>query len=221
MPTGSSRLGRGQKALSSLCRCRAGSGGIAHGHHPAGLSLIPQLFGVPVVLKQTTFETSQTDTHGVGSARSLRLKSSSQKNPSQYCDTALMRHTFRNECTEANFGARIRYSDNVSGPLPTSTVVLPNCVHRPVHQVGISIPKGRNGPAPSGIARRARPAGQRYCAAAGLRGTNHPTESGRHRDEIATHATAYGRAPRRIRQRSNVAAGKLDTTVRQLALDIP
>ena len=51
---------------------------------------------------QTTFETSQTDTHGVGSARSLRLKSSSQKNPSQYCDTELMRHTFRNECTEAN-----------------------------------------------------------------------------------------------------------------------
>jgi hypothetical protein len=49
-----------------------------------------------------------------------------------------MRHTFRNVCTEANFGARIRYSDNVSGPLPTSTVVLPNCVHRPVHQVGIS-----------------------------------------------------------------------------------
>jgi hypothetical protein len=52
--------------------------------------------------KLTTFETSQTDTHGVGSARSLRLKSSSQKNPSQYCDTALMRHTFRNECNEAN-----------------------------------------------------------------------------------------------------------------------
>jgi hypothetical protein len=49
-----------------------------------------------------------------------------------------MRHTFRNECTEANFGARIRNSDNVSGLLPTSTVVLPNCVHRPVHQVGIS-----------------------------------------------------------------------------------
>ena len=45
-----------------------------------------------------------------------------------------MRHTFRNVCTEANFGARIRYSDNVSGPLPTSNVVLPNCVHRPVHQ---------------------------------------------------------------------------------------
>jgi hypothetical protein len=54
------------------------------------------------VSQQTTFETSQTDTHGVGSARSLRLKSSSQKNPSQYCDTALMRHTFRNECNEAN-----------------------------------------------------------------------------------------------------------------------
>jgi hypothetical protein len=88
----------------------------------------------------TTFETSQTDTHGIGSARSLRLKNSSQKKPSQYCDTALMRHTCRNECTEANFGARIRYSDNVSGPLPTSTVVLPNCVHRPVHQVGISMP---------------------------------------------------------------------------------
>jgi hypothetical protein len=34
-------------------------------------------------------------------------------------------------------------------------------------------------------------------------------ESGRHRDEIATHATAYGRAPRRIRHRSNVAAGKI------------
>jgi hypothetical protein len=31
------------------------------------------------------------------------------------------------------------YSDNVSGALPTSAVVLPNCVHRPVHQVGISI----------------------------------------------------------------------------------
>ena len=56
-------------------------------------------------------------------------------------DTALMRHTFRNECTEANFGARIRYSDNVSGPLPTSTVVLPNCVHRLVYQVGISMPR--------------------------------------------------------------------------------
>ena len=42
----------------------------------------------------TTFETPQTDTHGIGSARSLRLKSSSQKKPSQYCDTALVRHTF-------------------------------------------------------------------------------------------------------------------------------
>jgi hypothetical protein len=44
-------------------------------------------------------------------------------------------------CTEANFGARIRYSDNVSGLLPTSTVVLPNCVHRPAHHVGISMPR--------------------------------------------------------------------------------
>src|ERR1700739_1939165 len=88
--------------------------------------------------RKTPFETSQTDTHGIVSARSLRLKNSSQKKPSQYCDTALMRHTFRNECTEANFGACVRYSDNVSDPLPTSTVVLPNCVHRPVHQVGIS-----------------------------------------------------------------------------------
>ena len=52
-----------------------------------------------------------------------------------------MRDVFRNECTEANFGARIRHSDNVSGPVPTSTVVLPNCVHRPVHQVGISMPR--------------------------------------------------------------------------------
>ena len=95
----------------------------------------------PACLETTTFETSQTDTHGIGSARSLRLKNSSQKKPSQCCDTALMRHTFRNVSTEANFGARIRYSDNVSGPLPTSTVVLPNCVHRPVHQVGISMPR--------------------------------------------------------------------------------
>jgi hypothetical protein len=85
---------------------------------------------VKAVLK-TTFETSHTDTHGIGSARSLRLKNSSQKKPSQYRDTALMRHTFRNVCTEANFGARIRYSDNVSGLLLTSTVVLPNCVHSP------------------------------------------------------------------------------------------
>jgi hypothetical protein len=90
--------------------------------------------GVNYVSNKTTFETSQTDTHGIGSARSLRLKNSSQKKPSQYCDTALMRHTFRNECTEANFGARIRYSDNVSGPPPTSTVVLPDCVHRPPEQ---------------------------------------------------------------------------------------
>ena len=55
---------------------------------------------------------------------------------------AILRHSahatsFRNECTEANFGARIRYSDNVSGPLPTSTVVLPNCVHRLVYEVGV------------------------------------------------------------------------------------
>ena len=28
---------------------------------------------------------------------------------------------------------------------PTSTVVLPNCVHRPVHQVGISIPRDPTG----------------------------------------------------------------------------
>jgi hypothetical protein len=96
--------------------------------------------GSALVSKQT-FETSQTDIHGIGSARSLRLKYSSQKKPSQYCDTAHMRHTFRNECTQANFGARIRYSDNVSGPLPTSTVVLPNCVHRPRHQVDISMPR--------------------------------------------------------------------------------
>ena len=79
--------------------------------------------------------------HRHGLPRSWRLICLSQKKPSQYCDTALMRHTFRNECTEANFGARIRYSDNVSGPLPASTVVLPNCVHRPVHQVGISMPR--------------------------------------------------------------------------------
>ena len=71
-----------------------------------------------------------TDTHGMGSARSLRLNSSSQKKPSQYCDIALMRHRFRTECTEANSGARIRYCDNVSGPLPTSAVVLPNCVRQ-------------------------------------------------------------------------------------------
>jgi hypothetical protein len=44
-----------------------------------------------------TYETSQTDTHGIGSARSLRLKSASQKKPSKYCDTALMRHTFQIE----------------------------------------------------------------------------------------------------------------------------
>jgi hypothetical protein len=73
----------------------------------------------------TSFETSQTDTHGIGSARSLRLKNSSRKKPSQYRDTALMRHTFRNVCTEANFGARIRYSDNVSGPLPTEELSIP------------------------------------------------------------------------------------------------
>jgi hypothetical protein len=97
---------------------------------------------VPLSLAtRSTFEMSQTDTQGIGSARSLRVKNSSQKKPSQYCDTALMRHTFRNECTEANFGARIRYSDNVSGPLPASTVVLPNCAHRPVHQDGISMPR--------------------------------------------------------------------------------
>jgi hypothetical protein len=33
--------------------------------------------------------------------------------------SAFMRHTFRTECTEANSGARIRYCDNVSGPLHT------------------------------------------------------------------------------------------------------
>jgi hypothetical protein len=92
-------------------------------------------------LKQTTFETPRSDTYGIGSARSLRLKNPSQKKPSQDRDTALTRHTFRNVCTEANFGARIRYSDNVSGQLPTSTVVLPNCVHRPAYQVGISMPR--------------------------------------------------------------------------------
>jgi hypothetical protein len=95
---------------------------------------------VPLSLAtRTTFEMSQTDTQGIGSV--VASENSSQKKTSQYCDTALMRHTFRNERTEANFGARIRYSDNVSALLPTSTVVLPNCVHRPVHQVGISMPR--------------------------------------------------------------------------------
>jgi hypothetical protein len=89
----------------------------------------------------TTFETSQIDTHGIESARSLRLKVCLRRSRRNIATAALMRHTFRNVCTEANFGARIRYSDNVSGPLPTSTVVLPNCVHRPVHQVGISMPR--------------------------------------------------------------------------------
>jgi hypothetical protein len=79
------------------------------------------------VSKQTTTEASQTDTHGTGSDRSLRLKSSSQRKPSQYCDRAIMRNTFRTACTEANVGARIRYSDNVSGPLLTSAVVLLSC----------------------------------------------------------------------------------------------
>ena len=94
---------------------------------------------------QTTFETSQTDTHGVGSARSLRLKSSSQKNPSQYCDTALMRHTFRNECTEANLEPVSDTPTTCPVRFPLQTVVLPNCVHRPVHQVGISIPRDPTG----------------------------------------------------------------------------
>jgi hypothetical protein len=98
-------------------------------------------------LGKTTFETSQTETHGIGSAGPLRLKSFVSEEA-----VAILRHSshatyisFRNECTEANFGARIRYSDNLSGPLPTSTVVLPNCVHRPVHQVGISMPRDATG----------------------------------------------------------------------------
>ena len=173
------------------------------------------------VSQQTTFETSQTDTHGVGSARSLRLKSSSQKNPSQYCDTALMRHTFRNECNEAN----LEPVSDTPTTCPVRFPLQPSCCRTvctdPYIRLASAYLRDATGRPLPVSARRARPAGQRYCAAAGLRGTNHPTESGRHRDEIATHATAYGRAPRRIRQRSNVAAGKLDTTVRQLALDIP
>jgi hypothetical protein len=49
----------------------------------------------------------------VGPARPLRLKNPSQKKSSQYCDTALMRHASRIECTKMIFGARTRYSDNV------------------------------------------------------------------------------------------------------------
>ena len=102
----------------------------------------PSITGSAHVCLETDGIRDVPDRHPrIGSARSLRLKNSSQKKPSQYRDTALTRLTFRNECTEANFGARIRYSDNVSGPLPTSTVVLPHCVHRPVHQVGISMPR--------------------------------------------------------------------------------
>jgi hypothetical protein len=40
----------------------------------------------------------------------LRLKNPSQKKPSQYCDTALMRHPFRIGCTKVDFGARTRHS---------------------------------------------------------------------------------------------------------------
>jgi hypothetical protein len=40
----------------------------------------------------------------------LRLKNPSQKEPSQYRDTALMRHAFRIGCTKVDFGARTRHS---------------------------------------------------------------------------------------------------------------
>ena len=72
---------------------------------------------------------NQTETHGMDVPVRCVSKVCLKKKPSQYRDTALMRHTFRNECTEANFGARIRYSDNVSGLLPTSTVVV-RCLKR-------------------------------------------------------------------------------------------
>ena len=104
------------------------------------------------VSQQTTFETSQTDTHGVGSARSLRLKSSSQMKPSQYCDTALIRHTFRNEFTEANFW----------GPHPILRKRVRSASHfnRRVAQLRAQTSTsswhqhawGLNEPAPSGIA---------------------------------------------------------------------
>jgi hypothetical protein len=99
-----------------------------------------QVTAVAASRKKTTFEMSETDTQGIGSARSLPLKNSSQKKPSQYCDTALMRHPSEG-VHRSEFGARVRYCDNVSGPLPTSAVVLPTCVHRPVHQVGIGMPR--------------------------------------------------------------------------------
>ena len=70
-----------------------------------GVARPPNSSQVDHHLTLTTYEMSQTDTHGRGCG-SLGLKSRSQKKASQYCDTALMRHTFRNECTEANFGAR-------------------------------------------------------------------------------------------------------------------
>src|SRR4051812_5091966 len=51
-----------------------------------------------------------------------------------------MRHTFRNECNEANLEP-VSDTTTCPVPLPTSTAELPNCVHRPVHQVGISMPR--------------------------------------------------------------------------------
>jgi hypothetical protein len=97
-------------------------------------------------------ETSQTDTQAMGSAGSLRLKNSSQKKPSQYCDTALMRHI------RFGMSAPKQTLERVSDTPTTCPVrfpLQPSCCLTACTDPYIRLASaclGRNGPAPSGIA---------------------------------------------------------------------
>jgi hypothetical protein len=90
-----------------------------------------------VVLKQTTYETSQTG----DPARRICQVVASQKFVSeevaQYCDIALVRHTFPDGCPTEN-RSRLIFR-RISGPVPTSAVALPECLRRPVHRNGMSM----------------------------------------------------------------------------------
>ena len=130
------------------------------------------------------------------------------------------RHTIRNECTEANLEP---VSDTpttcpVRFPLQPSCC-LTACTDPYIRLASAYLRDATDRPLPVSHAARDPQVKDtvllRDCAERTTRRNLVVTVT-----KLRHHATAYGRAPRRIRQRSNVAAGKMDIDVRQTGVDI-
>jgi len=125
-----------------------------------------------------------------------------------------MRHTFRNECNERTLEPRIRVRQRVRSAVP----LQPSCCLTVCTDPYIRLHQhvGTHGPAPPIATPRATRRSKILCCCGTAR-NEPPTESGRHRDEIATHATGVRSSTAQNPTTVKCGGGKLDMTVRQLA----